>query len=588
MSLRLEQLRTLVQERTIEVRTPVHQRGHALALSVHLNKPLEENLLDRIVQETTLGSVTPIEGAIYPRSIEAAPERLTFLLNPLSPYTVRLDTLLDALQVQGAPLGGPLACAVLAQVSAALDALHESPGQEGEVRVHGAVHAGTIILENGATKLMGCGLPMVDALMVPALSKEADRYRYLAPEAARGEPLDPRADVYSLGVLYYQLLSGQRYREGASASAICQMALEGKTPDLPGALPDPRPTLVQVLATALNPDRAGRYPSASTFAQSAVHELQSAGWGAADQGLLQKFVSEYVPQTIKTGPVMLLEAEHNPADFVPNTVGEIEEPEPIAQVHIPTSEPTRPAPDAWSEVLGASFEEDTWTGGPKTPAQEPAVASAPRRASQLPVPGAEPLMEAKTPATSKPLPAQKPAPAAPPALDFGLESPKGPNSPRAKRTPKPRPSSKASAEKSNLKLTLAIAAALVLVGAFGYSLWMNRIQREDPTPRAPVGVEPPPTYSVRPQDAGVEPPPPPQEEQPKPLGLLTVLSQPSGATVELDGGYVGKTPLVMRHRFTKEEYTVRVLSEGHKTWEKKVSPDPKAGSISVMAVLKKE
>jgi hypothetical protein len=69
------------------------------------------------------------------------------------------------------------------------------------------------------------------------------------------------------------------------------------------------------------------------------------------------------------------------------------------------------------------------------------------------------------------------------------------------------------------------------------------------------------------------------------LELLSVTSQPSGAAVEVDGGYVGKTPLVLRHSFERRAHRLRVLAEGHLPWERLVEPDPRLGTISVTAIL---
>ena len=71
----------------------------------------------------------------------------------------------------------------------------------------------------------------------------------------------------------------------------------------------------------------------------------------------------------------------------------------------------------------------------------------------------------------------------------------------------------------------------------------------------------------------------------KPLGLLSVMSKPTGATIELDGGYIGKTPLVIRHQFQNRAYTIRILSDGYEPWEKSVRPSKGSGSITVLAEL---
>ena len=74
----------------------------------------------------------------------------------------------------------------------------------------------------------------------------------------------------------------------------------------------------------------------------------------------------------------------------------------------------------------------------------------------------------------------------------------------------------------------------------------------------------------------------------KPVRLLSVISTPSGATVEMDGGYIGQTPLVMKHDFKMRYYQLTVLKEGYARWETRVRPNPDLGTINVMAILKKD
>jgi serine/threonine-protein kinase len=90
---------------------------------------------------------------------------------------------------------------------------------------------------------------------------------YLSPEAARGEPVDPRSDVYSLGVMLYELVSGARPYAGLNlANALVRIANEE-----PVALRKVNPALPQDLETivhkCLEKDRVQRYASARDLAE---------------------------------------------------------------------------------------------------------------------------------------------------------------------------------------------------------------------------------------------------------------------------------------------------------------------------------
>lgn len=93
---------------------------------------------------------------------------------------------------------------------------------------------------------------------------------YMAPEQARGDDLDHRADLYACGVLLYELLAGQLPFEGASPREVVLMHLSQIPPDLNIMAPDrdlPK-ALVDVVMKALAKDPSDRFQSASSLAEA--------------------------------------------------------------------------------------------------------------------------------------------------------------------------------------------------------------------------------------------------------------------------------------------------------------------------------
>ncbi|NJK89025.1 MAG: PEGA domain-containing protein [Myxococcales bacterium] len=78
---------------------------------------------------------------------------------------------------------------------------------------------------------------------------------------------------------------------------------------------------------------------------------------------------------------------------------------------------------------------------------------------------------------------------------------------------------------------------------------------------------------------------PPPTEIVRPLPLFSVISSPSGAIVEVDGGFVGTTPLVLRHAIEERPYRVVVRKEGYEAWEEEVRPARPSGAISLTVRL---
>ena len=93
---------------------------------------------------------------------------------------------------------------------------------------------------------------------------------YLAPEQALGEPVDHRCDVYSLGAVLYELLTGQVPLKGATPAETLLRRLQ-ESPLPPGRLnPQIPPLLERILLCALERDPAARYPTMGAM----VEELQ--------------------------------------------------------------------------------------------------------------------------------------------------------------------------------------------------------------------------------------------------------------------------------------------------------------------------
>lgn len=90
---------------------------------------------------------------------------------------------------------------------------------------------------------------------------------YMSPEQGRGEQLDARSDVYAVGVVFYQLLTGRLPFEAESPTQVVLMHLSLAPPDPNQVAPERRipAALVDVLNRALAKDAGDRYPDADSF-----------------------------------------------------------------------------------------------------------------------------------------------------------------------------------------------------------------------------------------------------------------------------------------------------------------------------------
>jgi serine/threonine protein kinase len=87
---------------------------------------------------------------------------------------------------------------------------------------------------------------------------------YMSPEQAQGLELDPRSDLYSLGVIFFEMLTGSKPYVGSSAIEVLQQHVNSALPDLPPELARHQALLEGMLAK----DRDDRFPSANELLAS--------------------------------------------------------------------------------------------------------------------------------------------------------------------------------------------------------------------------------------------------------------------------------------------------------------------------------
>lgn len=149
--------------------------------------------------------------------------------------------------------------------------------------VHGALHPGAVVLppknSNGSVQLLDFGLgPLTISLNVQGGSGTSAVTAYQSPEQAKAEPFDHRADIYALGALLYEALTGQAPFAGQSAFEVLALQLRGEAPSL--ARGDARfqdSPLQQVIDHCMQVSPADRYETM----QALVMALRRAGQAEA-------------------------------------------------------------------------------------------------------------------------------------------------------------------------------------------------------------------------------------------------------------------------------------------------------------------
>jgi serine/threonine protein kinase len=155
--------------------------------------------------------------------------------------------------------------------------------------VHRDVKPGNLLVSDAdVVKLADFGIARAtDQSSITQVGSVLGTAAYLAPEQARGEEAGPRADLYSLGVVAYQLLSGRLPYEAASLSELAlKQQRESPTP-LDELNPQVPHELAQAIAMALAIDQEARPADAMVLAES----LRQGAQGIAPLGADSKTVN---------------------------------------------------------------------------------------------------------------------------------------------------------------------------------------------------------------------------------------------------------------------------------------------------------
>lgn len=151
----------------------------------------------------------------------------------------------------GAPRPVDFALRIAGQIAGALD----------YAGAHGIVHRdikpdNILLREDGAAVLTDFGIARAsDASRMTRTGAIVGTPHYMSPEQARGQPLDGRADLYSLGIVLYELLVGRVPYQAADSLAVGIMHITAPLPKLPDELSALQPILDRMLAK----DPAQRY-----------------------------------------------------------------------------------------------------------------------------------------------------------------------------------------------------------------------------------------------------------------------------------------------------------------------------------------
>ena len=176
--------------------------------------------------------------------------------------------------VAAGPVEPAEACRVIGQVLTALEYSHRAGV------VHRDIKPGNIMITtSGQVKVMDFGIARAisdSSATIAETSAIVGTASYFSPEQARGEAVDARTDLYSAGIVLFELLTGRAPFLGENPVAVAYQHVNSEAVPPSSLNPRVSPALDAVVLRALAKDRFGRYQSAGDFRE----DVQTAAAGS--------------------------------------------------------------------------------------------------------------------------------------------------------------------------------------------------------------------------------------------------------------------------------------------------------------------
>ncbi|MFB7472770.1 protein kinase [Kitasatospora sp. NPDC056184] len=218
------------------------------------------------------------------------------------------DAINEAVAQQGA-IALEEALRVTVGVLNALEASHDMG------LVHRDIKPGNVMFDRkGNVKVMDFGIARALESGVTSMTQTGmvvGTPQYLSPEQALGKPVDARSDLYSVGVMLFEMLTGQLVFDGDSAFSIAYKHVQEEPPAPSTLNPRLSPAVDEFVARALRKDPAHRFPSAAAMRDEAERLIGAAKGGGSPLAASNPLVITDGPRSVHAAP----QAPQTPTPF---------------------------------------------------------------------------------------------------------------------------------------------------------------------------------------------------------------------------------------------------------------------------------
>ncbi len=218
------------------------------------------------------------------------------------------------------PVDMSIAVAIVQQAAAGLQFAHDLRDEDGESLgvVHRDISPGNIfITTEGSAKVLDFGVVKAkDSSHKTKTGALKGKFGYMSPEQIMAEPLDHRSDVFSLGIVLFELLTNRRLFTRESEYGTLKAITESPIPTLASFRPDLPVELGGVLAKALSRDLSVRYGSMKEFSRALSVAMKPHG-GIADSAKISDYIQTKFATRLNENTKLLQDVQKQSTPSVP-------------------------------------------------------------------------------------------------------------------------------------------------------------------------------------------------------------------------------------------------------------------------------
>jgi serine/threonine protein kinase len=180
-----------------------------------------------------------------------------------------LKAVIEYMRKSGQSFPVEAACFIASKICEGLTYAHELRGADGkplEIIHRDMSPPNVLITKHGEVKIVDFGLAKAASQLEKSEAGVIKgKFGYLSPEAAQGLEIDHRTDIFAVGIILWEMLSGRRLFLGETDFGTVKMVQQAVIPDLREINPSVPPELVKIIARSLAREPTARYATARDF-----------------------------------------------------------------------------------------------------------------------------------------------------------------------------------------------------------------------------------------------------------------------------------------------------------------------------------